>query len=525
MNSLVVQRARLGDLLQSLPLIRALSVAGGSVTLLVSEDMMEAARLVHPAGDVFGFPGKGHLLDLASGSPMKAAGTIARFLENVRTVSFDRLFQLNHDGTGALLGKLLPAGEKRGFFSLHDRIIPGEEKGKKLSGWPAYLVASARGVRAVNRIHLSDVWIGFGFSGSTREREDCLRAPAPGSGPVGLVLSGRSVYRELVLEDVARLVDRIQRLTGRPVVLLGRPDEREKARVLTRLISGPVVNRVGETSLGQLWAEVASLSLLISPDTATLHLSASLNVPSIGLFFSNAQPHETGAYLPGCLAVTPDLDCHPCAGEGSGCTQMECRSLMEPDYLALLAERFLTGSALPEAPAGLRVWRSRKEAGFLSYRPTHAGAATREDVLGVLFRRFFLRVLDPEVLLPSLEEECRPFFGRGWPSSLPADHLVQGASLSSRQWGDHPLDPLEKRRILEEIPLLWPLFLLTEEVEGGQGKREIQRQAFALLSEETIAARSLLIDRGKSPARRKKERERAYSAKETRTGREAGYGV
>lgn len=138
---------------------------------------------------------------------------------------------------------------------------------------------------------------------------------------------------------------------------------------------------------------------------------------------------------------------------------------------------------------------------------------------------FFLRVLDPEVLLPSLEEECRPFFGRGWPSSLPADHLVQGASLSSRQWGDHPLDPLEKRRILEEIPLLWPLFLLTEEVEGGQGKREIQRQAFALLSEETIAARSLLIDRGKSPARRKKERERAYSAKETRTGREAGYGV
>lgn len=109
------------------------------MTLLVSEDMMEAARLVHPAGDVFGFPGKGHLLDLASGSPMKAAGTIARFLENVRTVSFDRLFQLNHDGTGALLGKLLPAGEKRGFFSLHDRIIPGEEKGKNCPAGPPIL--------------------------------------------------------------------------------------------------------------------------------------------------------------------------------------------------------------------------------------------------------------------------------------------------------------------------------------------------------------------------------------------------
>nr|EDZ39987.1 MAG: Putative heptosyltransferase family protein [Leptospirillum sp. Group II '5-way CG'] len=519
MKSLVVQRARLGDLLQSLPLIRALSDAGESVTLLVSEDMMEAARLVHPGGNVFGFPGKGHLLELASGSPMKAAGTIARFLENFRTVPYDRLFQLNHDGTGALLGKLLPAREKRGFFSLHDRILPGEEERKKLSGWPAYLVASARGVRAVNRIHLSDVWIGFGFSGSEGEREDFSRDPVPGPGPVGLVLSGRSVYRELVLEDVALLVDRIQRFTGRPVVLLGRPDEREKARVLTRLISGPVVNRVGETSLAQLWAEVASLSLLVSPDTATLHLSASLKVPSIGLFFSNAQPHETGAYLPGCLAVTPDLECHPCAGEGSGCTQMECRSLLDPEYLARLAERFLTGSALPEPPAGLRVWRSRRESGFLSYRPTHACAATREDVLGILFRRFYLRILDREVVLPSLEEECRPFAGQGWPSLLSGDHLVQGASLASRQWGDHPLDPLEKRRVLEEIPLLWPLFLLTEDVEGGQGKRDVQRQAFALLSEETLGARSLLMDQGK------KEKERSFSTKNTRTGREVGHGV
>ena len=494
MKSLVVQRARLGDLLQTLPLIRSLSDAGNSMTLLVSEDMMTAAHLAHPTGEVFGFPGKGFLLELANASPMTAARNLSRFLGDFRTKSYDRLFQLNHDGTGVLLGRVLPATEKKGFLSLHDRPVSGEE-GRRLSGWPAYLVSSARSVRAINRIHLSDIWIGFGLSGSQRKKDALSLPPFPAFGPVGLVLSGRSVYRELVLEELAILVDRIQRLTARPVVLLGRPDEREKARVLTRMISSPVVNRVGETSLSQLWEEVASLSLLISPDTATLHLAASVNIPSIGLFFANAQPHETGAYLPGCLAVTPDLECHPCIGEGSGCIGMECRSLMDPHYLALLVKEFLAGNTLPEPPKGLRVWRSEREDGFLSYRPAHSRPATREDLLGILFRRFYLRVLEPGVVLPSLEEECRLFNGRGWPSHLSGEHLAMGASLSSRQWGDHPLDPLEKRRLLDEIPLLWPLLLLTEEVEGGKGRRDVQRQAFALLSDETLSARSLLMDR------------------------------
>jgi hypothetical protein len=60
---------------------------------------------------------------------------------------------------------------------------------------------------------------------------------------------------------------------------------------------------------------------------------------------------------------------------------------------------------------------------------------------------------------------------------------------------------------------------LTEDVEGGQGKRDVQRQAFALLSEETLGARSLLMDQGK------KEKERSFSTKNTRTGREVGHGV
>lgn len=490
-KTMVIQRARLGDLLQTLPLIRTLEALGEDVTCLVSQDMVEAARLAFPEGRVAGFPGKGSLLEIASASPLKAAGKIHRLLKDFGNTSYDRILQLNHDGTGVLLGRLLPASERRGFLALQDRSVPGEGA-ERLSGWPAYLVASARGVRALNRIHLSDVWKGFGLSGAFRS----ISGPSPPlparPGPVGVVLSGRSSYRELALEDAAILVDRVRTLTGRPVVLLGRPDERDKACVLTRLVAGPVVNRVGETSLARLWEEVATLSLLVSPDTATLHLAASLNVPSVGLFFANAQPHETGAYISGSLSVSPDMECHPCAGEGSGCVGMECRGMLNPDYLALLVAGLLAGSALPMPPPGLLVWRSGTQGGFLCLRPAHSRPASREDLLGLLFRRFYLRVLEPSVLLPSLEEECQPYAGRGWPSLLSEEHLVAGASLSSRPWADNPS---AKRRILDEIPLLWPLFLFTEETERGAGDREIQRRAFENLSEETRESGNLLTNR------------------------------
>lgn len=115
-KTMVIQRARLGDLLQTLPLIRTLEALGEDVTCLVSQDMVEAARLAFPEGRVAGFPGKGSLLEIASASPLKAAGKIHRLLKDFGNTSYDRILQLNHDGTGVLLGRLLPASERRGFW-------------------------------------------------------------------------------------------------------------------------------------------------------------------------------------------------------------------------------------------------------------------------------------------------------------------------------------------------------------------------------------------------------------------------
>ncbi|MHB1285048.1 MAG: glycosyltransferase family 9 protein [Leptospirales bacterium] len=488
METLVIQRARLGDLIQTLPLLQRLKLQGGRVTLLVSEDLADAARLLFPSGEVLGFPGNGGVSRGLNTSLMAGVPLLREVWSNLADRSWDQVIQLNHDGTGVLLGQLVRSGERRGFVSLQDRRVAGVEE-LPLEGWPAYLVSSARSVRAINRIHLSDIWKGFAEGTSTMGEGDrpwsVRRESSP--GPVGIVLSGRSRYRQLTFEALSRLVEGIQRSSDRPLVLLGRPDERELSMALARMASGKVVNRVGETSLSELAEQIERLSLLVSPDTASLHIAALKGVPSLGLFFANAQPHETGAYCAGAFSLTPEMECYPCAGEGSDCSHLSCRSLLPAEYLVALSLSILEGRLLPAPPEHLRLWIGKHRFGRFLNSPVHPVKAVREDLLGILYRRFFLRILDHRSGLPTLESEWEGYRGGntlgGCMQSLAAgaDHLSRLPAVESK----------ERIRLSGEFPLLWPILHHTEQVECGRGDRHLQSEAFSMLAAEAASIATL----------------------------------
>ncbi len=499
METLVIQRARLGDLIQSLPLLQERSLRGDRVSLLVSEDLAGSARILFPSGEVLGFPGNGGISRYQNTSLVAGAPRLREVWSGLGSRVWDRVIQLNHDGTGVLLGQLVRAGKRSGFLSLADRRVSGVDPAP-LAGWPAYLVSSARSVRAVNRIHLSDIWRGFADDASLaggvyrpwRVREGAFR------GPVGIVLSGRSRYRQLSFEALSALIDGIRKTSDRPVVLLGRPDERELSLALLRTLPREIVNRVGETSLSDLAGQIGELSLLVSPDTATLHLAALKGIPSLGLFFANAQPHETGAYCEGAVSVTPEMDCYPCAGEGSECSHLSCRSFLTVDYLVALSRGILEGKELPAPPEGLRLWVGKQRSGRFSNSPLHPVRAVREDLLGILYRRFFLRILDPRTSLSSLESEWEGYRGTGKIEPC-LESLATGADLLSRL---HARDSGERVRLSGEFPMLWPVLHHTEQVECGLGDRSVQSEAFSMLATEAARISGLCSGKRTLPVER-----------------------
>ena len=68
------------------------------------------------------------------------------------------------------------------------------------------------------------------------------------------------------------------------VVLTGSPDERTLAHAFKELDAGRVIDLVGRTSLRETMAVISHLSVLVSASTGTMHIAAALNIPTVSLF-------------------------------------------------------------------------------------------------------------------------------------------------------------------------------------------------------------------------------------------------
>ena len=532
---LVVQEARLGDLIQSEPLIERLRRKGEIPMLLVRPGVVEGAKALALAPEVVSWPDFGNpavplsLFERISGA--------RDFVRKMRRERLSRVIVLNHHGTGAALAKLLEIPVS-GFDHLFDR---GDGTVEPLFGWPAYLVASSRGVRALNRIHLSDMWQGFAGPGTFAPRPASALGRA--SGPTVVVLGGRSPFRRLAPEALSRLVAALLRIDGHPVILSGGSEDRKLGEALEKECGSRVKNTAGLTGVSELVSLVAEAGVVLSPDTATLHLAASLGVPTVGLFFASALPFETGAYREGALSVVSGMSCYPCAGEGSSCASLSCRNDPSPEILA----QIVAGIRRGEPPSGIVARLS----GFLTgsqlfvARETPSGLLqeaitpipfSKEHVLALLFRRFVMRYLNPETPLPTLSQEMS-LSGMSLARNVLQGNRGSGISVKGEgSMKDEEIDPLwfvrlergielylglrerslhagERERMVERLavdyPAIWPLLHFLERVEGGRGDLPGLLRAGAALSWEAMSAGRIL---GSGSERERPEKEERYVA-------------
>lgn len=511
---LIIQEARLGDLIQSGPLVQRICDEGNTPALLVRKGVVEGAKALKVAPEILSWPDFGN--PAVPHSFYKRIAGSREFIRKVRQKGFSRAIVLNHHGTGIALAKILGIPVS-GFDHLFDR---GDGSSVPLSGWPAYLVASSRGVRALNRIHLSDMWRGFAGPGAIPPRPVSSVGEGERRGPTVVVLGGRSPFRRLAPPALVRLVSALVRIDGSPVILSGGPEDREVGEAIAREVGSGVTNTAGQTGVGELSALIAEAGVVLSPDTATLHLAASRGIPTVGLFFASALPFETGAYREGALSVVTREDCYPCAGEGSSCTSLSCRNEPDPDVLArIVAGRRRGEPALQIATrlsgflTGSHLFVARETPSGLLQEATTPVAPSKEALLAVLLRRFVVRYLNPEVPLISLSQEISlsgmrlaedgsgkepPLVGGTERSGIDPLWFVRLERGIELYLGlrERSLHPGERERMVDRLaadfPALWPLLHHLERVEGGQGDLPGLLRAGAALSWETMSAGRLL---------------------------------
>jgi len=119
------------------------------------------------------------------------------------------------------------------------------------------------------------------------QKKDTLPLSLPAANLVGINISAspRWQSKNWPLQNISRLIELIHKnLPNFRVILFGDRDSVGQAAKIEVTITPHPFNLCGKTTLRDLPQIMQKLKVFITPDTATLHLSAAVGVPTIALF-------------------------------------------------------------------------------------------------------------------------------------------------------------------------------------------------------------------------------------------------
>lgn len=155
-----------------------------------------------------------------------------------------------------------------------------------------------------------------------REEELFRTPPAPrpiprSPGMIHIGVCPGAEYGNAKRYPIERYAEAIEDLRKRmpnvtfAVSIFGSPAEREIGEQLAALLSHPVENRAGETSVGELVEELRDCHFLATNDTGTMHLAAALGIPTVAIFGST-EPEFTAPIGEIHRVIRHKVDCSPC---------------------------------------------------------------------------------------------------------------------------------------------------------------------------------------------------------------------
>lgn len=101
------------------------------------------------------------------------------------------------------------------------------------------------------------------------------------------------------------------------VVLIGGPDDREVGELVSKNSSVSLVNLIGKTSLLGSAAVIDRLQLLITNDSAPLHLASARKIPTVAIFCATVPEFGFCSWnVPHVNVGVIGLDCRPCGRHG-----------------------------------------------------------------------------------------------------------------------------------------------------------------------------------------------------------------
>lgn len=341
-NILILSMTRMGDMIQTTPLIKGLKekYPGSKITLLVTSDFASAVPLIPDVDEsiVINFKQFTISENWEDQSWVKVYRYIEESLENIKARDYDLLVNLSHSKFSALMVGYLGIKNVIGFHcnAFGDRITGHP--------WMQYFGVEVFN-RTYNQFNLVEI-----FSGSAdvdvkgRSIEvahpqnqpslDRLLTVKPGEILIGFQAGSSLEGRRWSTHSFASLADMLIEKTNARIIMLGVESESKVAEEVISLAKNKdrISNLAGKTSISELAQLLEKCEYLVTNDTGTMHLAAAMGTKIVGLFFAHAHPYETAPFSPGHIIFQAGISCAPCS-YGVHCNNIVCVDKVLPQHL------------------------------------------------------------------------------------------------------------------------------------------------------------------------------------------------
>jgi len=399
-NILVIQLSRLGDIIQSIPLLGDLrqSYPEANMHMLINDVFAESSILLpgittHPI----------ILEDLFLQNNLSIGSKYANeLLANLLSLNFDYIINLNNspvaryfmDGLTNLNPQLLTP---------HSSLLTQQAGfGTPQSAFWSFYITSFLRSRHLNSINLVDIFRRFHQPSGDFSQGFAYQFTHSPQRVIGLQCGARNQKRQFTLTQYADIAKHyIEK--GYQIYLFGLPSESGTARQICQMLQNEkVIDLVGKTSLADLVKYITQCETIFTPDTGTMHLAALCGTPITTLFCGPAYPHETLAYTPNIKVYMPDITCYPCKEDEACSFGMQCHNFSfermlngveNPGFIALNVEYDEIGQVLMPLGEQTVLWRS-----FAKYYFLGSGEASLSpELLKKIDRELqLLQVIDKE---------------------------------------------------------------------------------------------------------------------------------
>jgi heptosyltransferase-3 len=342
---LIIQLGDIGDVIWTTPTLWAVkrAYAHARVSILVREGYGVLIEGDPSLDKVFEVPRyKGGLL--------RQGRNQIRFLRALRQEGFSMVIDLRAGDRGAILAYL--TGAPMRVSQHYDRGVPFWRKRlfthiiyppattEKVRGAAEQSLRIVRGLGIESRDPIPRLWISAEADKRVQEILQNERMAECGNW-ITLNPFARWAYKEWNLERWAEIIDWLQDEYLIPTVIIGAPEERERAAALVKKCRSAVFNLAGKTPLREL-PGLLRLSLLhIGVDSAAPHIAAAVGTPTITLY----GPTDWYDWAPigeRHRVIVPDQECVPC--QKKGCRdegRSQCLDELKPEKVQAVIQQSL----------------------------------------------------------------------------------------------------------------------------------------------------------------------------------------